>query len=100
MRRRYLVLAAVLILCGGIVIYVALTGESGDRVQALYSRIQKEYGIELTDSVVASVECEPYYSRDYACVAAMKLTEEYAQALERRFRTTRHGLARGNRRNS
>lgn len=80
--------------------YVALTGESGDRVQALYSRIQKEYGIELTDSVVASVECEPYYSRDYACVAAMKLTEEYAQALERRFRTTRHGLARGNRRNS
>lgn len=31
--------------------------------------------------MVASVECEPYYSRDYACVAAMKLTEEYAQAL-------------------
>lgn len=56
MRRRYLVLAAVLILCGGIVMYVALTGESGDRVQALYSRIQKEYGIELTDSVVASVD--------------------------------------------
>lgn len=42
MRRRYLVLAAVLILCGGIVMYVALTGESGDRVQALYSRIQKD----------------------------------------------------------
>lgn len=81
MRRRYLVLAAVLILCGGIVMYVALTGESGDRVQALYSRIQKEYDIELTDSVIASVEYEPYYSRDYACVAAMKLTEEYAQTL-------------------
>lgn len=80
MRRRYLVLAA-LILCGGIVMYVALTGESGDRGQALYSLIQKEFNIELTDSVVASVECEPYYSRDYACVAAMKLTDEYAQTL-------------------
>lgn len=82
MRKIIAVLGATVILAISVTVYTALSGKTADNHEYVYSIIQEEYGIELTENDVISITYEPIYSRDFACVAAMKLSDEYALSLE------------------
>ena len=85
MRKLY-ALVIVMLLCASAAAYITLNGKPENNYEYLYSLIQEEYGIELTKCDVIDTVYEPKYSRDFACVASIKLSDEYTHVLEQYIR--------------
>ena len=86
MRKLFFGLAIVVLLCTSATVYITLNGKADNNLEYVYSLIQEEYGIELTESDGVDTAYEPKYSRDFACVATIKLSDEYAHVLEEYIR--------------
>lgn len=82
MRKIFSALVIAVIVCVAVTAYTTLNGKADDNLEYVYSMIQEEYGIALTESNVLNTTYEPKYSRDFACVASIKLSDEYAYSLE------------------
>ncbi len=81
MRKLFFTLVIVVLLCTAAA-YITLNGKVDIKPKYVYSLIQEEYGIGLTECDVVDMAQEPKYSRDYACVASIELSDEYAHVLE------------------
>lgn len=57
-----------------------------EKLEYVYSLIQEEYGIELTENNVVNATYEDKSSRDFACVVSIELSDEYAHSLEEYIR--------------
>lgn len=75
------VLVITIILSISVTAHIAFNGGADDKHEYVYSLIQEEYGIVLTERDVVNITYEPIYSRDFACVAAIKLSDDYAISL-------------------
>ncbi len=86
MRKIFSALVIVILLYASATAYITLNGKTDNNPEYVYSLIQEEYGIELTEYDVVDMAYEPKYSRDFACVASMELSDEYAHILEEYIR--------------
>lgn len=86
MRKIFSVLAIAVILGASVTAYTTLNEKGDDNLEYVYSLIQEEYGIELTESNVVNATYEPIFSRDFACVVSIELSDEYAHSLEEYIR--------------
>jgi len=86
MRKLFFALVIVVLLCASATAYIAFNRKADNNLEYVYSLIQEEYGFEFTECDVVDTAYEPKYSRDFACVASIKLSDEYAHVLEEYIR--------------
>ena len=81
MRKFFIVLLLIGALVMGFIWKISHNVNIVRSIEYVCSLLQQEYDLDLTTSDVLSMNYEPKYSRDYACVAEIQLSDEYTSHL-------------------
>ena len=85
MRKLFALVIGVL-LCASLRACITSDRNPNNKYEYLYKLIKEDYGIELTEYNVVDTVYEPHISRDFDCVASIKLSDEYAHVLKENIR--------------